>query len=53
VAGEALGEQRARKASPAIDRKKRGGSVLSPREIEIIKQVAAGLRNMEIGKKLR
>ena len=26
--------------------------VLSPREIEIIKQVAAGLRNMEIGKKL-
>lgn len=25
---------------------------LSPREIEIIKQVAAGLRNMEIGKKL-
>jgi len=26
--------------------------VLSPRDIEIIKQVAAGLRNMEIGKKL-
>ena len=26
--------------------------VLSPREIEIIKQVAAGLRNIEIGKKL-
>jgi len=26
--------------------------LLSPREIEIIKQVAAGLRNMEIGKKL-
>ena len=26
--------------------------MLSPREIEIIKQVAAGLRNMEIGKKL-
>ena len=26
--------------------------VLSPREIEIIKQVAAGLRNVEIGKKL-
>jgi len=26
--------------------------VLSPREIEIIKQVAAGLRNMEIGKRL-
>jgi DNA-binding NarL/FixJ family response regulator len=26
--------------------------LLTPREIEIIKQVAAGLRNMEIGKKL-
>jgi two-component system, NarL family, nitrate/nitrite response regulator NarL len=26
--------------------------VLTPREIEIIKQVAAGLRNVEIGKKL-
>ena len=26
--------------------------MLTPREIEIIKQVAAGLRNMEIGKKL-
>jgi DNA-binding NarL/FixJ family response regulator len=26
--------------------------VLTPREIEIIKQVAAGLRNIEIGKKL-
>jgi DNA-binding NarL/FixJ family response regulator len=25
---------------------------LTPREIEIIKQVSAGLRNMEIGKKL-
>jgi DNA-binding NarL/FixJ family response regulator len=25
---------------------------LSPREIEIVKQVAAGLHNMEIGKKL-
>ena len=25
---------------------------LTPREIEIIKQVAAGLRNIEIGKKL-
>jgi len=26
--------------------------VVSPREIEIIKQVTLGLRNMEIGKKL-
>jgi DNA-binding NarL/FixJ family response regulator len=52
VAGEAFGEQRAGKTTPARDRKNEAAQALSPGEIEIIKQVAVGLRNTDIGKKL-